>query len=250
MSENPRPELPVRLDDLIGYITRGRTEALDRVSDAVLAAEYLGEMADHVIGHFVDEARRGGASWTDIGRSMGVTKQAAQKRFVPKDLPEVVILDQERTFARFTARARHVIEAAQDAAREAGNDRIRPAHLVLGLLSEPESLAVHAVVEQGVSAGRLQGAATAALPPSVDTVAELIPFDAQSKKVLELTFRNALRLGHNYVGTEHLLLALLDFEDGHGLLSDLGVDRSHADAWLVGVLDGLSASGAPVGPVP
>ena len=51
----------------------------------MLAAEHLGDVADHLIGHFVDQARRSGASWTDIGRSMGVTKQAARKRFVPKD---------------------------------------------------------------------------------------------------------------------------------------------------------------------
>ena len=60
------------------------TDALDQLTDAVLAADHLGEVADHLIGHFVDQARRSGASWTDIGRSMGVSKQAAQKRFVPK----------------------------------------------------------------------------------------------------------------------------------------------------------------------
>jgi hypothetical protein len=59
-------------------------EPLDQLTDAVLAAEALGEVADHLIGHFVDQARRSGASWTDIGTCMGVTKQAAQKRFVPK----------------------------------------------------------------------------------------------------------------------------------------------------------------------
>jgi hypothetical protein len=50
----------------------------------MVVAEHLGELSDHLIGHFVDRARRSGASWTDIGRSMGVTKQAAQKRFVPR----------------------------------------------------------------------------------------------------------------------------------------------------------------------
>ncbi len=76
---------PVRLDDLIEAIKKVHTDALDQLTDAVLAADHLGDVADHLIGHFVDQARRSGASWTDIGRSMGVTKQAAQKRFVPKD---------------------------------------------------------------------------------------------------------------------------------------------------------------------
>src|SRR5258708_35768821 len=73
---------PIRLDELITTIKKVHSDVLDQLSDAVLAAEHLGEVADHLIGHFVDQARRSGASWTDIGKSMGVTKQAAQKRAV------------------------------------------------------------------------------------------------------------------------------------------------------------------------
>jgi len=69
---------PVRLDDLIEAIKKVHSDALDQLSDAVIAADHLGEVADHLIGHFVDQARRSGASWSEIGRSMGVTKQAAQ----------------------------------------------------------------------------------------------------------------------------------------------------------------------------
>ena len=75
----------VRLDDLIAAIKNVHTDELEQLTDAVLAAEHLGDVADHLVGHFVDQARRSGASWTDIGRSMGVTKQAVQQRFVPKD---------------------------------------------------------------------------------------------------------------------------------------------------------------------
>src|SRR6058998_2237538 len=73
----------VRLDDLIAAIKQVHPDELDQLTDAVIAADHLGDVADHLIGHFVDQARRSGASWSDIGRSMGVTKQAAQKRFVP-----------------------------------------------------------------------------------------------------------------------------------------------------------------------
>ncbi|WP_246066307.1 Clp protease N-terminal domain-containing protein [Geodermatophilus aquaeductus] len=58
----------------------------------------------------------------------------------------------------------------------------------------------------------------------------LVPFDADARRVLELTFRTALRLGHNYVGTEHLLLALLDAEEGAGPLASLGVTRAVTEA--------------------
>ena len=87
---------PVRLDDLIEAITKVHSEVLDQLSDAVIAADHLGEVADHLIGHFVDQARRSGASWTDIGRSMGVTTQAAQKRFVAKGTGEASDLDPSR----------------------------------------------------------------------------------------------------------------------------------------------------------
>src|SRR3712207_8452189 len=106
----------VRLDDLISAIQKAHHETLEQLTDAVLAADHLGEVADHLIGHFVDQARRSGATWTEIGRSMGVTKKAAQKRFVPKDQP----LDAEQGITRFTARARHVVVAAQEEARTAG----------------------------------------------------------------------------------------------------------------------------------
>src|ERR1700681_550214 len=124
----------VRLDDLIEAIKKVHPDALDQLSDAVIAADHLGELADHLIGHFVDQARRSGASWTEIGRSMGVSKQAAQKRFVPK--AESTTLDPSQGFGRFTDRARNVVVAAQNHAHEAGNDDIQPAHLLLALAGD------------------------------------------------------------------------------------------------------------------
>jgi Clp amino terminal domain, pathogenicity island component len=78
----------------------------------------------------------------------------------------------------------------------------------------------------------------AALPPAAGEVPPLIPFDAQAKKVLELTFREALRLGHNYIGTEHILLALLEFEDGSGVLTGLGLDKTATETNVTEQLPG------------
>src|SRR3954453_14555296 len=125
MTTNSHITSSVRLDDLITAIKKVHVEPLDQLQDAVIAADHLGEVADHLIGHFVDQARRSGASWTDIGRSMGVTKQAAQKRFVPKALP----LDPEQGFARFPPRARAAVVGAQEAARAAGNAEITTGHV-------------------------------------------------------------------------------------------------------------------------
>src|SRR4051794_28825259 len=186
---------PVRLDDIIEAIKSAHTEPLDQLTDAVIAADHLGDVADHLVGHFVDQARRSGASWTDIGRSMGVSKQAAQKRFVPGPI------DPNEGFGRFTARAKNVVMAAENAAHAAGNAELGPAHLVLGLLTEPHGLAAHAITAQGVALDDVRAAATATLPPPADEVPTLVPYSASARKVLELTFREALRLGHNYIGT-------------------------------------------------
>lgn len=233
---------PVRLDDLIEGIKKTHSDVLEQLSDAVIAADHLGEVADHLIGHFVDQARRSGASWTDIGKSMGVTKQAAQKRFVPKASGAGSDLNPSQGFSRFTERARNVVVGAQNEAHAARNDEIRPEHLVLGLLREPEALAVRALADQGVTPQALREAATAALPPAAEELPALTPFDAQSRKALELTYREALRLGHNYIGTEHLLLALLEQENGSGPLTDLGVEKAAAEAFIGEALAAILAA--------
>jgi hypothetical protein len=236
MANSQPPANSVRLDDLIEAIKKVHSDALDQLSDAVIAADHLGEVADHLIGHFVDQARRSGASWTDIGKSMGVTRQAAQKRFVSKDPGEPSGLDPSQGFGRFTDRARSVVVTSQSEARAAGNAHIGTQHLVLGLLSEPEGLAAKAIIDQGVTLEAVRQAATAALPPSAGEVPDLIPFDAQARKALELTFRQALRMGHNYVGTEHILLALLELEDSTGLFAALGLDKPAVEANIADTL--------------
>jgi hypothetical protein len=227
---------PVRLDDLIDVIKTVHAEPLEQLTDAVLAAESLGEIADHLIGHFVDQARRSGASWTDIGKCMGVTKQAAQKRFVPKVTDFESALDPNAGFGRFTPRARNVVVGAQNKAHEAGNPEITPAHLLLALFDDPENLAAKLLAGQGVDAGAVANAVT--LPARTDgKMPALIPFDGPAKKALELTFRQALRLGHNYVGTEHIALALFEAAHDDGPLHTLGADRERFESDLVDALE-------------
>ena len=167
MTEPAKIAYPVRLDDLIDVIKKVHAEPLEQLTDAVLAAESLGEIADHLIGHFVDQARRSGASWTEIGKCMGVTKQAAQKRFVPKAPDfESAALDPNAGFGRFTPRARNVVVVAQNKAQQAGNSEITPDHLLLALFDDPDGLAVKLLAGQGVDAGAVEKAVT--LPPRAD----------------------------------------------------------------------------------
>src|SRR5690606_16814212 len=150
-------EHTVRLDDLIQAVRSRHPEGdpLAELSDAVTLAEHLGEVADHLIGHFVDRARHAGASWTDIGRSMGVSKQAAQKRFVPK---ESTLADELSTYTRYTSRARVTVVKSQEEARRLGHGHIEPGHLVLGLLHEPEALAAQTMVALGASLAEVRQA--------------------------------------------------------------------------------------------
>jgi hypothetical protein len=243
-------QLPARLDDLIEYV-KSRSPAdspLEHLSAAVLAGEQLGELADHLIGHFVDQARRAGASWTEIGESMGVSKQAAQKRFVTKRSDQAGVLD-AGVFGRFTTRARKVTVNAQEEARRAKHDYIGSEHILLGLLTEPEGLGAKAIEGLGCSLDAVRDAVVAAMGPAVEAVVGHIPFTPVSKKVLELTIRDALRLGHNYVGTEHILLGVLGAENGIGarVLAELGITKAKAEDWLVPVLTRMAENKQPDG---
>ena len=226
MTEPRQIGTDITLDELITAIRRVHDDELEQLQSAMVAADHLGELADHLIGHFVDQARRSGASWTDIGRAMGVTKQAARKRFTPKEVHD--------GFSRFTVRARNAVMAAHAEAHAAGNVEIEPVHLVLGLLTEPDAVAAEAIEATGPSLQTVRDVATAALPPAHDEVPELVPYDQASRKVLELTFREALRLGHNYIGTEHILLALLD--EGTPVLTTVGLDKDEVERHIVSAL--------------
>jgi hypothetical protein len=237
---------PVRLDELIGYVKSHEGTALDHVSAAVQVSEHLGETADHLIGHFVDQARRAGASWTEIGQSMGVTKQAAQKRFVPKvsdwsDLFSATLMGSSGKFSRFTDRAKRTVVAAHQEARKRRHDHIGTGHLVLGLLHEPQGLAAKAIEALGVPMDRAHEAIVATLGPPVfdEEQSGHIPFTPDSKKVLELALRQALALGHDYIGTEHILLGLLEEAESPGAstLIELGVTKEPAEQWMLAAIE-------------
>ena len=238
---------PVRLDELIGYVKSQEGTALDHVSAAVRISEHLDELADHLIGHFVDQARKTGASWTEIGQSMGVTKQAAQKRFVPKASSAEDLLGdafRDHLFSRFTPRAKRTVTAAMEQAREHRHGFIGTEHLALALLDEPEGLAAKAIWALGVAPEAARQALVAAMTPATadEPAAGGMPFTPRAKKVLELALREALQLGHNYIGTEHILLGVLAEEDGIGgrTLIELGVTKERVREWLVPVLEQLA----------
>jgi hypothetical protein len=246
------PEIPFGLDDLIKVVQSLTPEAdpLAHLSDAVLLSDRLGELGDHLVGHFVDQARHAGASWSAIGSSLGVSKQAAQKRFVPGAGDLAIDLGTGRQFARLTPRARSTISAAQAEARNARRDEVATEHLLLGLLAAPGGLAAKALTDFGVTEDALRAKvaevdAAAGVEPA-SSVPDKIPFTPQAKKVLELAVREALLLMHNYIGTEHLLLSIIAEGDGLGAqaLGELGVTKPRASEWVVKTISQIQAQRA------
>jgi hypothetical protein len=245
---------PVSLDTLITYVKvlRPSGSPLDNLSDAITVSTQLSEQADSLIGHFVDQARRSGASWSQIGASMGVTKQAAQQRFVPRG--PVKDTAGFGDFSRFTLRARNVLAVAEDLAQAADVGAIGTEHLAVGLLAEPEGIAAQAIAALGVSAGQLRSAlgtpdlaeagnAPAGQPAEGSSAAARVPLGLAAVATLKGALRSALHLGHNYIGTEHILLGLVDEGDATAAtLERLGVTKAGAHQQVTLLFAEIAAS--------
>jgi ATP-dependent Clp protease ATP-binding subunit ClpA len=225
-------DFPIPLDNLIKYVQALHPDGgpLDRVTDAFSVSATLSEESDSLLGHFVDQARRSGATWNEIGEAMGVSKQAAQKRFVP---------GRHGDFSRFTERARTAMASAR---LLAGDSDVSAAHLGSAALLDPEGIAAKAVGRAGLTPGQVYaalGTAAPARPPGADaTPAGLadLATDESGREALKSALRAALRFRHNYIGTEHLLLGVIDAGGpaGAALAAGLGLTsettREHIQA--------------------
>ena len=233
-------------EDLVKTIVRQVPQGeLDQLAEAVRTADELDALGDHLIGYFVDRARISGASWTQIGAQLGVSKQAAQQRYVPKP-PERQDDDAvlgPASFARYTRRARDVVMTARQIAIEHRHERIGTEHLLAGLCQDPDGLAYKVLDTLAGPASRVEELAAAAMPePGTEPVRN--PGTTKALRVvMKLTLDAALDLGHNYVGTEHLLLALANTEGtddaggGARVLAELGVTGEAVRAAVVAAVE-------------
>jgi len=122
-------------------------------------------------------------------------------------------------FERFTQPARDVVVQAQEEARRLGHDHIGTEHLLLALLARPETTGGRALTSMGVQAAAVRAAITARVPSAGESPSGHIPFTPRAKKVLELSLREALALGDNHIGTEHIVLGLV--REGEGLAAQV-----------------------------
>src|SRR5437870_9781807 len=127
-------------------------------------------------------------------------------------------------FERFTERARQVVVLAQEEARTLKHNYIGTEHILLGLLREEEGLAAHVLESLDITVERVRAQVVRIVGPGDEVTPGQIPFTPRAKKVLELALREALSLGDNYIGTEHLLLGLARENEGVAARILLGVD--------------------------
>jgi len=158
-------------------------------------------------------------------------------------------------FERFTERARRVVVLAQEEARMLNHDYVGTEHILLGLLHEGEGVAAGALESLGIRLDATRAAVEGIIGRGQEAPSRHIPFTPRAKKVLELSLREALQLGHDYIGTEHILLGLIREGDGVAaqVLTNAGVDLNRARQRVIGLLHGgreedvppSSASAAP-----
>lgn len=207
--------LNISLADLIARLDEESPAANDlaRISEAQLRAQTLSDLGEQLVGHYVGKAKQSGASWSEIGDAIGVSKQAAQQRHTPA------------AFDRFTDLNRHSIVLAQEAARTHKHDFIGTEHILLGLLGEPRGLAYEVLVATIGSEQRIRAAIEDAMPPAGKKAPRgRIAFRPDSKVAIEQAHRASTELGHDWVGTEHTLLGLIRVEEAAAaqILHNLG----------------------------
>jgi ATP-dependent Clp protease ATP-binding subunit ClpA len=122
-------------------------------------------------------------------------------------------------FERFSGRARRVVVLAQEEARMLNHDYIGTEHILLGLIHEGEGVAATALESLGISLDAVRQQVEEIIGPGQQAPSGHIPYTPRAKKVLELSLREALQLGHNYIGTEHILLGLI--REGHGVAAQV-----------------------------
>jgi Clp amino terminal domain, pathogenicity island component len=202
------------LQDVIQLVEVENHQPLSRLSAASALVRDMAEVGDAALGYFVDQARHAGHSWSEIGEALGVSKQAAQQKHVGR----VSLGLKGPTFQRFTPRARNVLSAAEPIARNLGHAYIGTEHLLLALYREPEGLAAQILVESDLPAEEAEAAVSQRTERGGSTPEGNLSFTAKAISMFSAALASALELGHNYIGTEHLLLGLVQ---GDGLAAEV-----------------------------
>jgi hypothetical protein len=219
------------LEDLVSSIwndTRNATTGF-RLYHASFMSARLADLSDRLILHFVQEAKEAGLSWTYIGQSLGVSKQAAQQRFGGRSSNEPMFPGVAGSLP-WSPEAKEAIQAANIEARAFGHELAGTEHLVLGLLRNPDNSGAKAIRGVGVSLEAVRIAAEGATLPAQDRgeASSTVLTPRAQMVITSLMVKEARRVGHSHVLAEDLLLGILGDEGGIGaaILADAGIEYS------------------------
>ena len=232
------------VEQLVSALDAAEAEPLGRVRAAVELADDLGALGDQLVTHYVEAARGSGCSWAQIGAQLGVSKQAAQQAFVAPS-PRKSRFGR-RPHRRWTDGAGLVLKAAVAEAGALGHSHVGTEHLLLALINA-EGLAGDALRQLGVDYEAVRGHVEGIIGRGDAKPSNHIPFTPRTKKVLELAVREAIRLQHDEVRTEHLLLALV--REGEGVAPQILTQKLSIElsAVMRTVHDLVSQAGGPGG---
>lgn len=222
------------LSDLVATVEADAATAdpLTQLATATATAADLARSGDDLIGHFVDRCRQAGRTWAEISEALGVSRQAAHKRFSLGEPP----LD------RFTARAREAFQAAMAEAEALGHPFVGTEHVLLGLFTPPGSIAANLLAGAGLTHDDVVAQVVAKVPRGTTDGTTVPAYTPRAVSVLGGVLSSALSLGHNYIGTEHMLLGLHREPEGVGaqILVAAGLDAETTRAKVVEALSGFT----------
>lgn len=208
----------------------GAGSSLERLGAALAIAGELREVGDLVVDRYVQAARADARSWAQIGEVLGVTKQAAQQRFVPQ-------LGTTAAWPGLSEAAAEVMGRAVEAARQLHHRYLGTEHLLLALASD-EGLAGSALQRLGVSPERVTEEIQRVVGPGHSSASATLGISPRTKRVLEAARKEARRLGHRCADTEHLLLAVSEIDGAAAqMLRDAGAEPGAVRARLAALVE-------------
>jgi hypothetical protein len=213
----------ISLEELVRQVDAAAPQgsALRRLSLAALGARDLSRAGDDLVGHFVERARGEGASWSDIGAALGVSKQAAQQRSQARAEGEA-----GDELEGFDVDVRTAVRLGQERARAHRHQYVGTEHLLVGLLALPDGRVAEAV---GLTADAAMDAALEVVGEGSQEVTRTPGLTARALKVMQIAVREARHLDTDVVAPAHVLLALV--REGRGIAAQLlneqagGLDR-------------------------
>jgi len=204
---------------------------LGQLAKAAELSASLNTLGDRLLDHFVFQCRQAGMSWAELSSALGVSKQAAHKRFI-SSTPNM---------NRFTDKAQVVVQGSIDLARTLGHTTIGTEHMLVATFKPADSLAALALARLGVTREAALEQLLQRNPGKPEETVGAIPSSEQRKDALRGAVDEAVELDHNYIGTEHLLLALYRDPEytSAKILTALGQDKETVRSTLLASLDAL-----------